>query len=66
MDYEEYAAQMDLRKVELGIDESPEAIEALRNKGERRTESKRRLLQAALERSLASGLEPVACYFHPL
>jgi hypothetical protein len=53
---EAYLAEIAARKKALGIDVSPEAIEALRNKGTRRTAAKREALSLAEQRARAAGL----------
>lgn len=51
------------RKEELGIRDTPESVEAMRNKGGYRTEAKRELLRRAEERTKAAGLEPGKSYY---
>jgi hypothetical protein len=56
-------AFVDQRKAELGIVETPERTEALRNKGLNRTPEKRELLRRSQERALAAGVQPIKAYF---
>jgi hypothetical protein len=43
--------QVSLRKAELGMRDTPEAVDAMRNKGDNRTEAKRELLHRIAERT---------------
>jgi hypothetical protein len=56
-------AFVDQRKAELGIVDTPERTEALRNKGLNRTPEKRELLRRAQERAIAAGVKPIKAYF---
>ena len=51
------------RKAELGIVDTPERIESLRNKGGNRKPEKRELLRRADERARAAGKVPVKSYY---
>jgi hypothetical protein len=51
------------RKAALGIEDTPAATEAMRNKGGQRTVSKRQLLAQAEERAAAAGRSPIKSYF---
>ncbi len=61
----DFLAAVEARKASLGVREAPAAIEALRNKGGRRTPAKRDLLRRAEERALAAGRQPVPSYYDP-
>jgi hypothetical protein len=63
LDFYDFQAQIEQRKRELGIEETEADIEALRNKGGRRTEGKRALLRAAEQRALRSGKSPTRSYY---
>lgn len=58
-----YLADVEQRKLALGSDESVQATDALRNKGGRRTASKRALLRRAEQRARAAGRVPVLSYY---
>lgn len=47
------------RKASLGYDDSPAAVERMRNKGSRRTPAKRQLLRRNQARARAAGVDPV-------
>jgi hypothetical protein len=51
------------RKAALGLVDTAEATEALRNKGARRTPQKRELLQRAEERAKAADLKATTSYY---
>jgi len=51
------------RKAELGIVDTPERTEAMRNKGSQRTPSKRAMLARIEERALAADIAPPKAYF---
>ncbi len=55
--------QVSARKAALGMIDAAAEIEAMRNKGERRTRQKRELLRRAEQRAQAAGLLPAAAYF---
>jgi hypothetical protein len=61
--FHELVAQIDARKAELGIAETPADVEALRNKGGRRTPEKRELLRRVAERARLAGKLPVPGYW---
>jgi hypothetical protein len=61
--FAEHRAFVVKRKAELGIIDSPERTEALRNKGLNRTPEKRELLRRAQERAIAAGVKPIKAYF---
>ena len=56
-------ASIQRRKAELGIVDTPESIEAHRNKGLDRTPEKRELLRRTQERAIAAGMTPIKAYF---
>lgn len=56
-------ARVEAKKAELGIIDTPAVIEAMRNKGGKRTEQKRELLRRAMTRARAAGCKPVPAYF---
>ena len=51
------------RKAALGLVDTPESVEAMRNKGGNRTHAKRVLLRRAARRAKAAGKAPVASHF---
>lgn len=51
------------RKAELGLTDTAERTEALRNKGGSRTAEKRYLLRQIEARARAAGLTPVASHY---
>ena len=51
------------RKAELGIVDTAERVERLRNKGGNRTPEKRELMRRTDERALASGQVPVRSHY---
>jgi hypothetical protein len=55
--------QVEARKLATGLLDTPEATEAMRNKGGQRTPAKRELLRRTEERARARGLAPVAAYY---
>lgn len=59
----EHLERVAVRKVELGIRETPESVDAMRNKGGQRTDSKRELLRRTEERAQAAGLRSGKSYF---
>ncbi|QJR02920.1 hypothetical protein HH800_12495 [Sphingobium yanoikuyae] len=59
----EHLARIRARKVELGIVDSPERTEAMRNSGLRRTARKRAALARIDERALAVGVVPLNSRF---
>ena len=58
-----FLADAEERKRQAGIDESAAAVEALRNKGARRTPAKRAMLRRAEDRARRAGIDPVPSYF---
>jgi hypothetical protein len=59
----DFISSVENRKAELGMSDTPTAIEAMRNKGANRTPEKRELLRRADERARAAGLEPIPAYY---
>ncbi|MGA1807574.1 hypothetical protein VHN57_18200 [Sphingobium sp. WW5] len=55
----EHLSRIRARKVELGIVDSPERTEAMRNSGLRRTARKRAALARIAERLRAAGVTPL-------
>ncbi|AQS85347.1 MAG: hypothetical protein ABF876_01105 [Acetobacter aceti] len=60
---EDMLCDIEARKVALGLVDTPERIDALRNKGGLRTEAKRELLRRMAERAREAGKEPVRAYY---
>lgn len=58
-----YLAGVNRRKAELGLNDTPERTEALRNKGTNRTKQKREFLRRTEARARLAGLPPVTSYF---
>ncbi|GAA5049765.1 hypothetical protein GCM10023208_08210 [Erythrobacter westpacificensis] len=58
-----YLAGVKARKAALGLDEGAEAVDARRNKGGRRSASKRALLRKAEKRAKAAKVAPVPSYY---
>lgn len=54
---------IEARKAAIGLRDTPEMTEALRNKGARRTAEKRELLKRVEDRARAAGKTPVVGYF---
>ena len=57
-----YLAEIERRKADLRVDESPGAVDALRNKGKWRTAAKRAILQRAKARARLAGVRSVRSY----
>jgi VanZ family protein len=62
IDFAEFSADLERRRAELGIVDTPETLDALRNKGHGRTESKKALLREIARRSREAGVEPLPTY----
>ena len=60
---QDYLAKIEARKAELGLLDTPERTDAMRNKGGNRTPEKRELLRRIEERARAAGLEPLRAYY---
>ncbi len=60
---QDFLADIERRKLELGMVDTPASVEAMRNKGGQRTEEKRELLRRADARALAAGRRPVPSYY---
>ncbi|MBB2164352.1 hypothetical protein HLH26_07315 [Gluconacetobacter sp. 1b LMG 1731] len=62
-DLDSFLAEVRARKAQLGLIDTPERTEAMRNRGGRRTPEKRALLRRIDERARAAGLEPIRSYY---
>lgn len=62
-DFYVFVAEADKRKRRLGVDESSAAVDAMRNKGGRRTPAKRAMLARIDARARAAGRTPVRAYY---
>ena len=58
-----FLEDIEARKRELGVDESPQATESLRNRGDSRKPAKRVLLERATRRARAAGISAVRSYY---
>jgi hypothetical protein len=58
-----YLEALEVRKRRLGILDTPEDTEAMRNKGGRRTPEKREMLRRLEERARAAGDTEVKSYY---
>jgi hypothetical protein len=56
---DELLQEIEARKAALGMRDTPESTEAMRNKGASRTPEKRALLRRVEERARAAGRAPV-------
>ena len=56
-------AGVQARKAALGMANTPESVEALRNKGANRTPEKWELLRRCAERARAAGRDPVPAHY---
>jgi hypothetical protein len=63
LDFYTFVSESEQTKRRLGIDESSKAVDAMRNKGGRRSTSKRILPAKAAERARAAGRQPIPAYF---
>lgn len=63
LDLNAWFAELDQRKRELGIADTEEYTEAMRNKGGNRTPEKRELLRRMAERARAAGKTPIKAYY---
>lgn len=59
----DFLARIEARKAALGIIETPERAESLRNKGRERTPEKQELLRRCAERARAAGRDPVPAHY---
>jgi hypothetical protein len=59
----DFLVRVEARKAELGIIDTPDATEAMRNKGSQRTEAKRELLRRTEKRAQAADRKPIPSYF---
>ena len=55
--------RVEARKKALGLESEADSVEALRNKGGKRTPEKRELLRRAAARAKASGKNSVTSYY---
>lgn len=58
-----YLVRVKARKAALGLDEGAGAVDVRRNKGARRSASKRALLRNADKRAKAAKVAPVVSYY---
>ena len=63
MDLYRFLEEVEKRKRELGVEDSSQAAEQLRNRGGSRSAAKREMLRRAAERARNAGIEPVRSYF---
>ena len=63
MTLDQFLADIEARKAALGITDTPEEVEAMRNKGGRRTPEKRELLRRVEERAHAAGVKTLKSYY---
>ena len=63
VDFYAFVQEAEQRKRELGIIESAEDVEAMRNKGGNRTPAKRDLLDRMHKRARKAGRDAVTAYF---
>jgi hypothetical protein len=56
-------AGIEARKAAAGMIDTPAVVEAMRNKGARRTPEKRELLRRAETRAKAAGRQPIPAHF---
>ena len=60
---EDFQRDLEARKAQLGICFTPELLEALRNKGDRRTPEKVEMLREIRRRCLEAGVDPLPAYW---
>ena len=60
---DQFLSDIRTRKAALGMVDTPEAVEAMRNKGGHRTPEKRELMRRVEERARAAGVEPLKSYY---
>ncbi len=60
---DQFLSGIKARKAALGMIDTPAEVEAMRNKGGRRTPEKRELLRRVEERARAAGMEPLKSYY---
>ena len=58
-----FLADVERRKRALGFDESQAAVDALRNKGGRRSPAKRAMLRRTEQRARAAGFKPTRSFY---
>lgn len=62
-DFYEFLAAATARKEALGLTDTPDETEAMRNKGGNRTPEKREFLRRIEERARAAGRVPLKTYY---
>ncbi|MGI4798336.1 MAG: hypothetical protein ACRYG8_30695 [Janthinobacterium lividum] len=60
---QDYLAQVEIRKLEIGMRETDADIQAMRNRGDNRTQVKRALLTSVEARARAAGVTPVVSFY---
>lgn len=60
---EDYWKEIETKKKELGLEDTPERTELLRNKGGSRTPEKREFLKRIEERAIKAGITPIKSYY---
>ncbi len=63
MTLDQFLADIKARKAALSMTDTPEEVEAMRNKSGRRTPKKRELLRRIEERARAAGVELLKSYY---
>ena len=63
MTLHQFLSDIKARKAALGMTDTPERVEAMRNKGGRRTPEKRELLRRVEERAREAGVETLKSYY---
>ena len=63
MTLDQFLADIKARKAALGMIDTPAEVEAMRNKGGRRTPEKRELLRRVEERARTAGVELPKSYY---
>lgn len=59
----QFLSGVEARKRSLGITDTEELTEALRNRGSGRSERKRGMLRRADDRARAAGVDPIQSYY---
>ena len=60
---QDYLAQVEARKLEIGMRETDADVDAMRNQGANRTEAKRQLLASVDGRAHETGSRKVVSYY---
>lgn len=60
---QDYLAQVEARKLEIGMTETDVDVQAMRNRGGNRTPAKRQLLASVDARARAAGVQRVASFY---